>query len=94
MVNRKIDDNSGHFTKLKNPKAHFKKINDDDHDDRVDDLPVERFTRATSKTSVGASLRASTRGELRSSMLNRSIRSRVSVRSLQQQRQDQMSACV
>ncbi|EDS27656.1 mfs transporter [Culex quinquefasciatus] len=70
-----------------------KKINDDD-DDRVDDLPVERFTRATSKTSVGASLRASTRGELRSSMLNRSIRSRISVRSLQQQRQDQMSACV
>lgn len=66
-----------------------KKINDD-----IDDLPVERFTRATSKTSVGASLRASTRGELRSSMLNRSIRSRVSVRSLQQQRQDQATACV
>lgn len=70
-----------------------KKIGDDD-DDRVDDLPVERFTRATSKTSVGASLRASTRGEFSSSMLNRSIRSRVSVRSMQQQRQDQMSACV
>lgn len=62
-----------------------KKINDD----VVDDLPVERFTRATSKTSIGASLRASTRGELRSSMLNRSIRSRVSVRSLQQ-RTDQI----
>lgn len=73
-----------------------KKINDD-----IDDLPVERFTRATSKTSIGASLRASTRGELRSSMLNRSIRSRASVRSLQHQHQrhhphlqEQMDACV
>nr|XP_029729164.1 organic cation transporter protein [Aedes albopictus] len=71
-----------------------KKINDDEDDDRVDDLPVERFTRATSKTSVGASLRASTQGELRSSMLNRSIRSRVSVRSLQQRSSDQVSAGV
>lgn len=59
-----------------------------------DDLPVERFTRATSKTSIGASLRASTRGELRSSMLNRSIRSRVSVRSLAQCKEEQMSAGV
>ncbi|XP_035917129.1 organic cation transporter protein [Anopheles stephensi] len=62
--------------------------------DTCDDLPVERFTRATSKTSIGASLRASTRGELRSSMLNRSIRSRVSVRSLAQCKEEQMSAGV
>ncbi|XP_050097662.1 organic cation transporter protein [Anopheles aquasalis] len=62
--------------------------------ERCDDLPVERFTRATSKTSIGASLRASTRGELRSSMLNRSIRSRVSVRSLAQCKEEQVSAGV
>uniref|UniRef100_A0A182QEZ0 Major facilitator superfamily (MFS) profile domain-containing protein n=1 Tax=Anopheles farauti TaxID=69004 RepID=A0A182QEZ0_9DIPT len=62
--------------------------------DTCDDLPVERFTRATSKTSIGASLRASTRGELRSSMLNRSIRSRVSVRSLAQFKEEQISAGV
>lgn len=62
--------------------------------DTCDDLPVERFTRATSKNSIGASLRASTRGELRSSMLNRSIRSRVSVRSLAQCKEEQMSAGV
>lgn len=67
-----------------------KKINDD----VVGDLPVERFTRATSKHSIGASLRASTRGELRSSMLNRSIRSRISVRSLQQRSPDQIMAMV
>ncbi|XP_058458866.1 organic cation transporter protein [Malaya genurostris] len=61
-------------------------------DDGIDDLPVERFTRCT---SIGASLRASTSGELRSSMLNRSIRSRVSVRSTQQQsRPDQLTECV
>lgn len=65
-----------------------------DDADTCDDLPVERFTRATSKTSIGASLRASTRGELRSSMLNRSIRSRVSVRSLAQCKEEQMSAGV
>lgn len=65
-----------------------------DEVDTCDDLPVERFTRATSKTSIGASLRASTRGELRSSMLNRSIRSRVSVRSLAQCKEEQMSAGV
>ncbi|XP_052892844.1 organic cation transporter protein [Anopheles moucheti] len=59
-----------------------------------DDLPVERFTRATSKSSIGASLRASTRGELRSSMLNRSIRSRVSVRSLAQCKEEQISGGV
>lgn len=62
--------------------------------DTCDDLPVERFTRATSKNSIGASLRASTRGELRSSMLNRSIRSRVSVRSLAQFKEEQISAGV
>uniref|UniRef100_A0A182M546 Major facilitator superfamily (MFS) profile domain-containing protein n=1 Tax=Anopheles culicifacies TaxID=139723 RepID=A0A182M546_9DIPT len=62
--------------------------------DTCDDLPVERFTRATSKNSIGASLRASTRGELRSSMLNRSIRSRVSVRSLAQCKEEQMSGGV
>ncbi|XP_040159293.1 carcinine transporter [Anopheles arabiensis] len=65
-----------------------------DDDDICDDLPVERFTRATSKTSIGASLRASTRGELRSSMLNRSIRSRVSVRSLAQCKEEQISGGV
>uniref|UniRef100_A0A182TJ22 Major facilitator superfamily (MFS) profile domain-containing protein n=1 Tax=Anopheles melas TaxID=34690 RepID=A0A182TJ22_9DIPT len=65
-----------------------------DDDDTCDDLPVERFTRATSKTSIGASLRASTRGELRSSMLNRSIRSRVSVRSLAQCKEEQISGGV
>ncbi|XP_055619494.1 organic cation transporter protein [Toxorhynchites rutilus septentrionalis] len=69
-----------------------KKASDDDD---VDDLPVERFTRATSKTSIGASLRASTRGELSSSMLNRSIRSRVSVRSVHQQyRLNEIDNCV
>ncbi|XP_052860354.1 carcinine transporter [Anopheles cruzii] len=62
--------------------------------DTCDDLPVERFTRCSSKTSIGASLRASTRGELRSSMLNRSVRSRVSVRSLAQCKEEQMSAGV
>ncbi|XP_049540739.1 solute carrier family 22 member 13 [Anopheles darlingi] len=65
-----------------------------DECERCDDLPVERFTRAASKTSIGASLRASTRGELRSSMLNRSIRSRVSVRSLAQCKEEQVSAGV
>ncbi|XP_041771720.1 carcinine transporter [Anopheles merus] len=65
-----------------------------DDDDTCDDLPVERFTRATSKTSIGASLRASTRGELCSSMLNRSIRSRVSVRSLAQCKEEQISGGV
>ncbi|XP_055606825.1 organic cation transporter protein-like [Uranotaenia lowii] len=67
-----------------------KKIDGDD-DDRIDDLPVERFTRIASKNSIGASLRASTRGELRSSMLNRSIRSRVSVRSQNRAEQNQMT---
>ncbi|XP_055534267.1 organic cation transporter protein [Wyeomyia smithii] len=66
-----------------------KKIQDD-----PDDLPVERFTRATSKNSIGASLRASTRGELSSSMLNRSFRSRASIRSQQQPRLDQLSELV
>lgn len=60
-------------------------------DDDMGDLPVERFTRATSKNSIGASLRASTRGELSSSMLNRSVRSRASNRSQQQPRLDQVS---
>ncbi|XP_053683422.1 organic cation transporter protein-like [Sabethes cyaneus] len=60
-------------------------------DDDVGDLPVQRFTRATSKNSIGASLRASTRGELSSSMLNRSIRSRASTRSQQQPRLDQLT---
>lgn len=57
----------------------MKKIEDDEDEENK----VGHFTRSsTSVGSTGASLRASSRGELRSSILQRSVRSRRSFKTI------------